>query len=196
MSPFPTILRMTAPPEVQPLPHRDERPAPDVISYKEMCLREGVKVLERGLNFRLNPTHSVLLLSSRPYASYENRISQDGSVIECEGHDIRKNMLQLDPKAFDQQRTLKSGKLTQNGLFAEAAEQYAAGKRDAEPVHIYEKLAWGLWRSRGTYGLVKSCYVRSGTRMVFRFRLERIQTSSASDAQKVFALNPSAVVGS
>jgi hypothetical protein len=105
-------------------------------------------------------------------------------------------MLQLDPKAFDQPRTLKSGKPTQNGLFAEAAERYAAGTRDAEQVHIYEKLAWGLWRCRGTYRLVDSSYVKSGTRMVFRFRLEKIQISSVPDTQKVFTLHPSAGVGS
>lgn len=190
MSPFPTILRMTVPPKGQSEPQRDERSNPDVISYKEMCAREGAKVLERGLNFRLTPTHSVLLLSSRPYASYENKISPDGRTIECEGHDVRKSMLQLDPKALDQPRTLKCGKLTQNGLFAEAAEQYAAGKRDAEPVQVYEKLDWGLWQNRGTYQLVGSSYVRSGTRMVFRFRLERLQVSDVPESYEAHALAP------
>ena len=143
-----------------------------------MCSNEGVKVLERGYNYRLNPAYSVLILSSSPYAFYENTISPDESKIECEGHDVRKNMLQLNPKEYDQPRKLKCGRLTQNGLFAEAATGYAAGKRDAEIVRVYEKRAWGMWHDMGFYRLIGYTYTRSGSRMVFRFQLDKVQRSN------------------
>ncbi len=52
------------------------------ITYKQMCFNEGVKALERGHNYRLNAAYSVVLLSSSPYASYENKISPNGKTIE------------------------------------------------------------------------------------------------------------------
>lgn len=160
------------------LSYRSKKIEDGTISYRQMCTNEGVKALERGYNYRLNPVYSVLILSSSPYAFYENRISPDGSKIECEGHDVRKSMLQLNPKEFDQPRTLKCGRLTQNGLFAEAAEEYAAGKRDAEIVRVYEKRAWGMWNDMGFYRLIGHTYTRCGTRMVFRFQLENVQRSN------------------
>jgi len=165
----------------------------DTISYQQMCANEGVKVLERGYNYRLNPAYSVLILSSSPYAFYENRISSDGRTMECEGHDVRKNMLQLDPKAYDQPWRLKCGRLSQNGLFAEAAEAFADGKRDAEIVRVYEKLAWGMWRDMGFYRLVGYTYTRSGSRMVFRFRLERVQRSKVQGKLALLSLHASLV---
>jgi hypothetical protein len=161
--------------QVLSISNRASQASRSLIAYKQMCRNEGVRVLERGLNFRLNPSYSVLLLSSRPRALYENRISPDGKTIECEGHDIRKNILQLNPKAYDQTRTLKCGRLTQNGLFAEAAEAYMAGKRDAELVRVYEKHASGLWHTKGYFRLTGYSYIKSGARRVFRFRLEKMR---------------------
>lgn len=156
-----------------------------------MCANEGVKVLERGYNYRMNPAYSVIILSSSPYAFYENKISPDGETIECEGHDVRKNMLQLEPKAYDQPRRLKCGRLSQNGLFAEAAEECAKGKRDAEIVRVYEKLAWGMWRDMGFYRLIGYSYTRSGIRMVFRFRLEKVQHSKIQGKLAFLSLHAS-----
>ena len=162
-----------------------------IISYMQMCANEGVKALERGYNYRLNPAYSVLILSSSPYAFYENKISPDGSKIECEGHDVRKNMLQLNPKAFDQPRRLKCGRLAQNGLFAEAAEEFAMGRRDAEIVRVYEKLAWGMWRDMGFFRLTGYSYKRSGSRMVFRFKLEKRPRSLAQGKLGILSLHTS-----
>ena len=41
----------------------------EVISYMEMCRREGAS-LQRGMNFRLGGDHSVILMSLRPNAPY------------------------------------------------------------------------------------------------------------------------------
>ena len=161
------------------------------ISYKQMCANEGVKALERGYNYRLNPVYSVLILSSSPYAFYENWISRDGKTIECEGHDVRKSMLQLNPKAFDQPRRLKCGRPTQNGLFAEAVDEFAEGKREAEYVRVYEKLAWGMWRDLGFYHLTHYSYIRSGSRMVFRFHLEKVHRSHVQGKSAFLSLHAS-----
>ena len=44
----------------------------EVISYLEMCQREGSQ-LQKGMNFRLGDDHSVVLMSVRPNAPYQDR---------------------------------------------------------------------------------------------------------------------------
>ena len=59
----------------------------DVISYFDMCREEGVKTLQRGMNYRLNKQYSVLLSNTRTDAKYEDEVLDDGSSIIYEGHD-------------------------------------------------------------------------------------------------------------
>lgn len=54
--------------------------ANEVIGYLEMCQREGVS-LQRGMNFGLGGTHSVILMSLRQNAPYRDRIEGDGSTL-------------------------------------------------------------------------------------------------------------------
>jgi hypothetical protein len=54
--------------------------ANEIISYLEMCRREGVS-LQRGMNFGIGGTHSVILMSLRPNAPYEDRIEANGSIL-------------------------------------------------------------------------------------------------------------------
>lgn len=42
----------------------------DILSYREMCDAEGKQTLQRGMNYRLNPEYSVILLSQRSNAPY------------------------------------------------------------------------------------------------------------------------------
>jgi len=104
----------------------------NIISYREMCDNENVQTLQRGMNYRLNPNYSVILMSQRKNAPYNDRISDDGLSIEYEGHDISKTNKINNPKEHDQPRYTKTGKATQNGLFAQAVEDYKKVKRDAE----------------------------------------------------------------
>lgn len=62
----------------------------EIISYREMCDRENVQTLQRGMNFRLNRNYSVILMSQRKNAPYNDKIFDDGFTIEYEGHDIPK----------------------------------------------------------------------------------------------------------
>ena len=52
--------------------------ANEVISYLEMCGREGTS-LQRGMNFGLGGDHSVVLMSVRPNAPYRDRLEDNGT---------------------------------------------------------------------------------------------------------------------
>lgn len=92
----------------------------DILSYREMCDAEDKQTLQRGMNYRLNPQYSVILLSQRTNAPYKDKIFDDGITLEYEGHDVSKKDYQHHPKHEDQPEKLPSGKLTQNDLFIKA----------------------------------------------------------------------------
>lgn len=64
--------------------------ANEIISYLEMCRRERVS-LQRGMNFGLGRSHSVILMSLRTNAPYEDELQDGGTVLIYEGHDEPKN---------------------------------------------------------------------------------------------------------
>jgi hypothetical protein len=100
----------------------------EIISHLEMSVVEQVH-LQRGMNYRLHPHYSVILMSLRPNSPYADYVEEDGRVLIYEGHDVtRKNG--VDPKIIDQPMRNTSGTLTQNGLFFEAALDYRRGVRE------------------------------------------------------------------
>jgi len=92
----------------------------DILSYREMCDIENVQTLQRGMNFRMKPSYSVILMSQRSNAPYNDKIHDDGITIEYEGHDTTKKSYEHNPKSEDQPEKLPTGNLTQNGLFIKA----------------------------------------------------------------------------
>ena len=143
----------------------------EVISYLEMCREEGVN-LQRGMNYRLRPDSSVLLMSVRAGAPYEDRIEDDGHVLIYEGHDIPRTRGASDPKTVDQPMRNPSGSLTENGKFYEAARRHRDTGSDAELVRVYEKVKAGIWVFNGHFRLADAWQEASGGRDVFKFRLE------------------------
>ena len=125
----------------------------EVISYQEMCLEEGVS-LQRGMNFRARPGHSVVLMSRRRDAPYRDRIEADGRTLIYEGHDAPRSAGAGSPKSVDQPERRETGSLTQNGAFARAAREFRSGKSPAERVRVYEKLHEGIWVFNGVFQLV------------------------------------------
>lgn len=125
----------------------------DILSYREMCDAEGVQTLQRGMNFRMNPQYSMILMSQRSNAPYKDKMHDDGVTIEYEGHDVNKNESNL-PKAEDQIDKLPSGKLTQNGFFIKAAQEYKQNNSVPELVKIYEKVFPGVWSLKGYFDLI------------------------------------------
>lgn len=154
----------------------------DVISYWDMCKEESM-ALQRGMNFKLHKKSSVILMSLRPGAIYADRIEDDGRVLIYEGHDVPRRDDSVRPKEIDQTMYDK-GKLSQNGLFFEAAMKFKAGRIPAEVVKVYEKVKTGIWTYNGHFRLVDAWQEKSGPRMVFKFRLEiaeEIETSNVGN---------------
>ena len=145
--------------------------AGDVVSYLEMCANFGVN-LQRGMNFRLRPGESLILMSLRPGAPYADRVEEGGRVIIYEGHDLPLMKGGPDPKSQNQPEFLPSGRLTQNGLFADAVRRFKAGRADAEKVKVFEKIRAGIWAYNGLFSLVDAWQETSGRRQVFKFKLE------------------------
>lgn len=143
----------------------------DILSYREMCDAEDVQTLQRGMNFRMKPSYSVILMSQRSNAPYRDRVYDDGITIEYEGHDVPKHSHAHNPKKEDQLNKLPSGKLTQNGLFARAVDTYKKGTSSAELIKVYEKILPGVWSLKGYFDLVDYKIVHDGDRNVFRYIL-------------------------
>jgi len=77
-----------------------------------MCEREKAS-LQRGMNYGLGSTHSVILMSRRPNVSYDDHLDQTGSVLVYEGHDQPCWRDGPDPNAVDQPEFTPNGLPTQ-----------------------------------------------------------------------------------
>jgi hypothetical protein len=145
----------------------------EIISYLEMCHREKAS-LQRGMNFGLGGNHSVILMSVRENAPYDDRLEDGGTILIYEGHDINRSKGGPDPKLVDQPEFSDNGRPTQNGLFHAAAQSFRAGRRPAERVRVYEKIKPGIWSYNGVFHLEDSWIERSSSRNVFKFRLAAV----------------------
>lgn len=135
-----------------------------------MCDAENAQTMQRGMNFRMNPSYSVFLMSQKSNAPYSDRVYDDGVTIEYEGHDLAKNYAE-NPKAQDQPEKLPSGRITQNGLFIRAVNEYKKNRSKPEIVKVYEKIQEGVWSLKGYFDLVDYKLVHDGRRNVFRYIL-------------------------
>lgn len=146
----------------------------EIIPYLEMCQREGVS-LQRGMNFGLGGNHSVILMSRRANAPYEDELQDGNTVLIYEGHDEPRNSRVPDPKRVDQPDHTPGGTLTQNGLFSKAAHETKLGHRSPERVRVYEKLRQGIWSYNGVFHLVDGWRKTRNGRQVFKFKLIAVE---------------------
>jgi len=159
-----------------------------IYSYREMCDAEKRQTLQRGMNFRLNPNYSVILMSRRSNAPYRDRILADGITLEYEGHDKPKTTLEENPKYVDQPRVTENGALTQNGFFVRAVEKYKANQSSPKLVKVYEKILPGVWSLKGYFDLLDYRYTHDGKRNVFVFIMklsknQRRSTNTPTDIE-------------
>ena len=147
----------------------------NIISYDYLCQKESAK-LQKGMNFRLKGRHSVLLMSVRKNSPYQDEITDDGTVLIYEGHDVPKTEGVTYPKQLDQPEYLSSGNLTENGKFNKAAEDYKSGKKGPDIVQVYEKIKAGIWSDNGFFHLTDSWMISDGSRKVFKFKLIAIES--------------------
>jgi hypothetical protein len=144
-----------------------------IITYMEMCQKEGAQ-LQKGMNFRLRGKHSIFLMSVRENAPYADRVLEDGEVLIYEGHDIPRTAGSGYPKHVDQPEFTSTGKLTENGKFHRAAQDFVGGKKGPDIVRVYEKLKKGIWSDNGAFHLVDSWVENDEKRKVFKFQLNAI----------------------
>ena len=139
-----------------------------------MCKEENSS-LQRGMNFHLNNSTSVILMSVRAGAPYQDSIQDEGQVLIYEGHDVpKKNGQDIDPKTVDQPMYTEYGSLTENGKFFNAAMKYKDCKTNPERVKVYEKIKSGIWVYNGYFHLVGAKPFHDGIRNVFKFQLDMI----------------------
>ncbi|HFD31827.1 MAG TPA: HNH endonuclease [Gammaproteobacteria bacterium] len=146
----------------------------NIISYIEMCQKEGTS-LQKGMNFRLKGRHSVILMSVRQNSPYQDEITEDGTVLIYEGHDVPKTKGILNPKEIDQPEFRSSGTPTENGKFHQAAQGFKSGAKGPDIVQVYEKIKPGIWSDNGFFHLVDSWVQTDGKRNVFKFKLVAIE---------------------
>lgn len=159
----------------------------EIIPYLEMCHRENLS-LQRGMNFQAGDGYSIILMSLRTNAPYDDLFLHDGSTLIYEGHDIPKSHHSINPKIVDQQEFTMNGKITENGKFHKAAQEYKNGIRPYEKVKVYEKIHAGIWSYNGIFQLVDSWLENTGMRNVFKFKLVAI-----NDPNQNFTIEPQMV---
>jgi len=79
-----------------------------------MC-RAGTASLQKGMNFRLRPNCSLILMSRRLNAPYRDPVEENGRVLIYEGHDVSKTTENPNPKNLGQ--PFKSRRFRRHGWF-------------------------------------------------------------------------------
>lgn len=151
----------------------------DVIKYIDMEKAEDFS-MQRGMNYMVNgKDYAIILMSVRENAPYADRLENDGATIIYEGHDVSKKDCPdgVQPKEIDQQLYLPSGKLTENGKFYTAAKKHKDQVAPARKVKVYEKIKSGIWVYNGYFDLVDAFVENTGTRNVYKFKLQAINES-------------------
>lgn len=145
----------------------------DILSYNELVSLEGFNV-QRGMNYRpQNRKYSVLLMSVRENSPYNDGFDSKGEKLIYEGEDISRRESN-NPKDIDQPIFTKTGKLTNNGQFFKAVEDFKYGRKEKpEKARVYEKIDNNVWSDKGWFNLVDVEYIFSDVekRKVFRFVL-------------------------
>lgn len=169
--------------------------ADEILSYIEMCQREGLS-LQRGMNYLAGGDYSIILMSQRPNAPYRDRVEDAGLTLIYEGHDEPNRRGLGDPKLVDQPRTTPRGNLTENGKFAQAAERSRAGLALPARVRVYEKIRDGIWSYNGLFFLVDAWTEHDGRRNVFKFKLVAAADDSRHGTEAVEDLDTTRVIPS
>ncbi len=163
----------------------------EILTYLELAQREGP--VQRGMNYRFqDKPYSLLLMSVREGAPYNDGFDNEGKLLFYEGENIntRRDVREdkkLDPKRVDQPLFTKAGKLTNNGRFFQAAEDFKLQRRsEPELIHVYEKIEPNIWADKGWFDLIDAeiRFSQEEGRKVFKFILHPKGTEFKSAAEK------------
>lgn len=145
----------------------------EIISYPELVARERAS-LQKGMNYGIRPGYSIILMSVRRGAPYNDRVDFERNLLIYEGHDVPRSRTG-DPKSVDQPIANPSGSPTENGKFYRAAKDAAQGYRKPERVRVYEKIQRGVWSDKGFFHLIDAEIVERSGRSVFDFFLKPVE---------------------
>ena len=132
-----------------------------IIKYIDLVMNEGGIQIQKGMNFGINTSYSVVLMSVARNAPYNDEMLDDGII----KYDIFSRSIELK-KSTDQPMKFSSGALTENGKFFNAAKEYKLGKRNAAKIMVYRKLRPGIWVDMGFYELTDAFLENDGKRNV------------------------------
>jgi hypothetical protein len=167
--------------------------AGDVVFCLGVCADFGV-TLQRVMSFRLRPMEFLILMSLRPGVLSSAGVEDGGIVILSEGHDVPLTTGVPNPKGIDQPEFLPSGRLTQNGLFADAVRRFKAGRLASGRVKVFEKIRAGIWVYNGLFRLIDVWQETSGRRLVFRFHLEILDQLPGLSAPPIGGIDHDGVI--
>lgn len=146
----------------------------DIISYAELVAEENAN-LQKGMNFLIKSNYSILLMSVRENAPYEDEWDENTGTLIYEGHNAPSNLV-TKPKEVDQPLVTPKGNLTENGKFFTAAQSYKIGLiSEPHKVKVYEKIKNGIWCYKGFFNLIDAKIVNNGNRNVFKFYLKPVE---------------------
>ena len=139
-----------------------------IISSAEMITREGVQ-FTKSMNYRENgPLPSVFLVIRRD-GEFKDVWDAENFVFIYEGHD---STTVESGKSENQLLMYEGGKLSDNGKFYKAAQNFKDGVHKVPlPIQVYEKIATGAWYDKGLFDLIDAEGVKEGGRMVYKFHL-------------------------
>ena len=143
-----------------------------IISYHQLTTQEGGLQVQKGMNFGVKKNYSIVLMSTAKNAPYVDEVFDDG-VIEYEGYDAPKSN-DYNKKMVDQPAYTKTGRLTENGKFLKAVDDFKKFKRNAAKIQVYRKIKPGVWVDMGFYDLMDGYQRNDGNRNVFKFLLNPI----------------------
>ena len=147
----------------------------DIISYHELVGTEKAN-LQKGMNFGIGKTYSVVLMSVRSGAPYKDTVDSETGQLIYEGHDEHRTKECPNPKLVDQPLTTLRGSWTENGKFFRVAMDFKSGLRKRpELVKVYEKITNGIWCYKGFFELEDAAIVSDNKRKVFKFYLKPVE---------------------
>ncbi|HET9130371.1 MAG TPA: hypothetical protein VFO86_05445, partial [Terriglobia bacterium] len=98
----------------------------EIFTYDKLVAEEKAN-LQKGMNFGIGKSYSVLLMSVRKGAPYADEIDKKSGMLIYEGHDVHRTKETPDPKVIDQPMTTPNGSWTENGKFFRAALDFKEG---------------------------------------------------------------------
>lgn len=168
----------------------------DAITHLDMCREEGAS-LQRGMNFHIHKhPYSIVLMSVRKGAPYEDQVKDNGRTLIYKGHDVSKKAGGPEPKTVDQPTFNPNHSRTQNGLFYQAAKEYKSEKIPAEMVRVYEKIQSGMWVYNGIFRLLDAWRENSRGRKVFKFHLEIDDSARTTSRRDSIEIDPVRIIPS